>query len=514
MLILKRKLFMLVWDMDVNKGGINSAMFKRSSMFSNSVYTSELLTLDYKANYPEITTKLQKMGKIPLSVRITNVHDYYKGKYGKNTVGKLQGKEYSIESRKSESDYHVEDGGDTARYFQDGVYIKFKRWSENGVLLHVDHFNENRVRTKRSEYHKEGYRTRQLYYHPLTNKITHELYYTKDGFCYLTKWFNFENGKDQKVCIFEPDNKKVLTFSNSRDFHIYWLNEMASLEKQKSIIICDGPGSALRVIKTNKDLLHKIYVVHSNHFATPHNYGSEIKVNHLNLLNNIKESEAIVLLTRRQEVDIIKQFGNYNNTFVIPHYIEDEMVAKTSKKNQVVMIARYHPEKGIDSAIRAFSEVIKEIPQAKLDIYGDGAQKNALKKLIDELNLQDHVQLKGYANKVNEVFSEASISLLTSKYEGFGLVILESMINKTPVISYDVNYGPADVIDHGENGYLVVDKDEEDLASKIIYLLRNQQVSREMGENGRKKVLSEYSSDIFYKKWDALFKKILMNKKD
>src|SRR5699024_12670644 len=89
-----------------------------------------------------------------------------------------------------------------------------------------------------------------------------------------------------------------------------------------------------------------------------------------------------------------------------------------------------------------------------------------------DLGLQNHVFLRGYTNDANRVFGESIVSILTSKYEAFSFAIIESFINKTSVISYDVNYGPKDIITDGHDGYLIPEGDIEQLANRIIHLLK------------------------------------------
>lgn len=505
-----RKVFMTVWDIDVNKGGINKAMLRRSSLFDNENYSSELLTMDYKTNYKEIEDYLRKSGQLSPNVNITNVYDYYRDKNTLDDISNEQKEFYNTICEVYEKDFWVENHGDYARYYKNGIYVKYKRWRKDRTLSHIDYFSPTRIRIKREEYHKEGYKIRELYYHPSNNEVNQELYFTKDGFCYLTKWFNYTNGSQQKVCLFSPNSKDVIDFKNNSEFHVYWLNELCKSESLKPIMICDGPGSAIKVMRMEEELAYKVYVIHSNHFDSPHTFGSPIKKNHEELLNNIVNGDPIIVLTGEQKEDLIKQFGDYGNIYVIPHFIKSTSVDVEKDSLLVSMVARYHPEKRINEAIEAFGKVVQEIPNAILNIYGDGDHKHSLQELINKLNLNKNVFLKGYTDNVSMVFAKSSVSLLTSKYEGFSFVILESLINKTPVISYDIKYGPSNIIDDGINGYLVPNNDKELLAQKIVYLLKNHELAVEMGKKGFLKILNEYSEKKHYEQWENLFNTLTM----
>src|SRR5699024_4735146 len=193
----------------------------------------------------------------------------------------------------------------------------------------------------------------------------------------------------------------------------------------------------------------------------------------------------------------------------IPHYVDQVQKEYTKKQNIVSMLARLHQEKQIEHAIKAFSYVVAEIPEAELHIYGNGEEKEALNDYIKELELQNHVFLKGFTNDANRSFGESVVSLLTSQYEAFSFATIESLVNKTPVISYDVNYGPKDIITDGHDGYLIPEGDIEQLANRIIHLLKNPKLAEEMGIHGYQKVKDCYTKEISFEKWNALFENIL-----
>lgn len=509
----KRKLFMLVWDIDVDKGGINRVMMNRSKLLSSSFDVS-LLTLDYKKNYPEIEKTLRNKSRLSPEVNIINVHDYYRRRFTRGSIPLRQLRRFKKEEKLIEKGYSIQlDEYETkkyARYFQNGVYSKYKKWSKKGKLSHIDYFNENRYRVQRDEFHKEGYLYRRVFFDFVHNKPVQELLYTPDGFCFLNKWFNSEDNSVKEIFLFERDKNNVSRFPNNREFHKYWLSELCSNEPLKPIIICDGPGSAIKVLELNSSYVHKIFAIHSNHFKAPHKYGAPIKENHISILENLRQEEALVVLTESQKQDIIKQFGDYGNVYVIPHSITPMQEVNVTKDLKLVsMVARLHAEKGIDEAIHAFRLVVKEVPDAILTIYGEGPDKKRLSQLIKELDLSRNIKLMGYSNYVEEVFSKSLISLVTSKFEGFGLVILESMYNKAPVISYDVAYGPSEIIVDGKNGYLVPDKDKEALANQIIYLLKNTDKAISMGEQSRSYVIENYSEEINKNKWLDLISNLL-----
>ncbi len=115
---------------------------------------------------------------------------------------------------------------------------------------------------------------------------------------------------------------------------------------------------------------------------------------------------------------------------------------------------------------------------------------------------------EGHATDVYKEMEESTATIFTSHFEGFGLVIVESMLNSTPVISYDFNYGPGEIIDHGINGFLVKEYNTKKLAKYIIKLLDNPEKANKMGVSAHEKVLKNYSDDVVINKWENLFEQI------
>lgn len=503
---------MLLYDIDVNKGGIMSVMLSRSAELSRRYgYDVDLISLDYKPNYDEITRTMKKDGRLFTDVNIFNVYDYYRKKNTKFTFNREQLRSYENLSRKLEPGFfaQVDEDKQYARYFENGQYIKYKKWNQEGILSHIDYFNESRNRTIREEFHREGYISKKTFFNINTNRPKQELYYTSDGFCYLTCWMNEKKGKPNKIFLFLRDTETVHMFKNNKEFHAFWLNELCREQKEKPFLICDGVGSASKVLSMESDAAYRIYTIHTNHFDAPHIYGSPIKEDHVTLLNNIEKEDALVVLTESQKKDIVKQFGDYKNVHVVPNFITPiKNVTFNRNPNLVTMISRYHPEKGIDEAIHAFKKVIQKLPQAKFEIYGHGEDEERLKKLINQLGLSNQVFLKGYTTNVGDVFGKSSLTLLTSKFEGLNVVCLESMSCKVPVVSYDVNYGMSDMIRDGETGYLVKHGDQAALADNIIDLLNHPKKIKEMGQRAYDFVLTNYSKGQVCQKWITLFNEL------
>ena len=120
--------------------------------------------------------------------------------------------------------------------------------------------------------------------------------------------------------------------------------------------------------------------------------------------------------------------------------------------------------------------------------------------------------MDGLRNDMKEEYLDASLFVLSSRYEGFGMVLLEAMSCGVPVVSFDCPCGPKDMITDGENGYLVEDGDIEKLADRIVYLIRHPEKRKEMGAMAYKRS-ADYSEDKIMKQWMELFNEVLADSK-
>lgn len=223
----------------------------------------------------------------------------------------------------------------------------------------------------------------------------------------------------------------------------------------------------------------------------------------------IKKYDRVILLT---EEDKNTNWKNVHNVSVIPNpstFKSDKISLLNQKK--VVSVGRLALPKNYSSLVRAFRKVVNKYPDWILEIYGDGPQRNELEKLISDLQLGEHVFLKGYSSNVGASISESSIFVLSSIFEGFALVIVEAMTCGVPVVSYACPCGPKDIIDDGVDGFLVSVNDEQSLADRICQLIKNEELRKKMGTAALEKA-KKYEVDNIVNQWMDLFRELTLKK--
>ncbi len=176
------------------------------------------------------------------------------------------------------------------------------------------------------------------------------------------------------------------------------------------------------------------------------------------------------------------------------------------KKNSKVIISvgRLAQPKRFDRLLRVFVSVKKMNPEVYLIIIGEGDLRPVLCELAVKLNVSESVEFVGFKENPWAWISKADIFVLSSDYEGFPNVLLESMACKTPIVSTDCLSGPGEIITNGENGLLVPTLDEEGMVAAVNMLLNDKALRSEFSENGFKRI-EEFGINKILPQYESLF---------
>lgn len=143
-----------------------------------------------------------------------------------------------------------------------------------------------------------------------------------------------------------------------------------------------------------------------------------------------------------------------------------------------------------------------------LHLVGDGELRNELQAQIDSSGLRNVVFLDGISTQIKEEYLKSSFLVCTSRFEGFGMMMLEAESVGLPVVSFACPCGPRDLIKDGENGFLVPNGDIDGLAERIIYLIEHPQERKEMGRKAFE-YAGNFSQEKVMAQWMALFDRLV-----
>jgi glycosyltransferase involved in cell wall biosynthesis len=169
----------------------------------------------------------------------------------------------------------------------------------------------------------------------------------------------------------------------------------------------------------------------------------------------------------------------------------------------VVAIGRLNTQKGFDMLIRAWGQVAAERPGWQLRIYGIGHLRNALQAMIAERDLYGSAFLMGGTHHVGAALASGSVFALSSRFEGFGMVIIEAMSKGLAVVSFDCPQGPSDIISDGRDGLLVPNGDVDALATTLLRVIDDQDLRRRMGA-AAVETAHRYDADEIAARWREL----------
>jgi glycosyltransferase involved in cell wall biosynthesis len=220
--------------------------------------------------------------------------------------------------------------------------------------------------------------------------------------------------------------------------------------------------------------------------------------------------DGLVVLTGEDERDYRSLLGDGSTRIArIPNALPELGGGVASLDAPVVVAAgRLTGQKGFDLLIQAFALVVREEPSWMLRIYGDGSARGELERLIASLGLGSSVSLMGTTTDIGSALAEASVFALSSRFEGFGMVIVEAMSKGLPVVSFNCPRGPAEIISDGVDGLLVPAQDVEALAAALLEVIRSPSLRRRMGAAGLEKARS-FSPDRIGERWDELLDALL-----
>ena len=175
------------------------------------------------------------------------------------------------------------------------------------------------------------------------------------------------------------------------------------------------------------------------------------------------------------------------------------------KSHCILGMGRLNPQKGFDLLIDAFSRIAPKHPDWRLEIYGEGDERPHLERQIEMLGLTDRVFLPGWTLHPGNQFATSDLFVLSSRFEGYGNVLAEAMAAGMPVVSFDCDSGPSDIIRQGIDGILVPKENVEQLAATIDLMCGDGELRRRLAAKAPE-VLNRFSEQRFFQQWDEVFR--------
>lgn len=213
-----------------------------------------------------------------------------------------------------------------------------------------------------------------------------------------------------------------------------------------------------------------------------------------------KKYDRFVVLTEHD-----RKKWNAKTVEVIPNFTNFvEQVSSNLNHKKAICVGRLTHQKDMPMLIRAWKLVVEEEPEWTLDIWGSGNEYESLKSLIGETGLEKHVFLKGTSQRIEAEYNQASLFVLSSRYEGFALVLLEAMNAGLPCVSFDIP-GCNNLISDGDNGFIAKERTTECLADSILKYIRLDKEEKLKMQSNALTTVAKYSKERVMQMWMQLF---------
>ncbi len=198
-----------------------------------------------------------------------------------------------------------------------------------------------------------------------------------------------------------------------------------------------------------------------------------------------------------------------SNLKVIPNPKPFESGERSKSPSQIALVVgKQSYQKGYDRLLEIWKLVSEKHTDWKLEVYGKLDSTLGLELKSEQLGITDKVNFYPPTKDIHEKYKEASIYLMTSRYEGFGMVLIEAMSFGIPCVSFDCPYGPSDIISNKKDGLVIKNGDIKSFSDAVIKLIEQEELRQMMGSNAIENV-QKYNIDVIGQQWDNLFKEMV-----
>jgi glycosyltransferase involved in cell wall biosynthesis len=217
-----------------------------------------------------------------------------------------------------------------------------------------------------------------------------------------------------------------------------------------------------------------------------------------------KDFDCFIVLTKGN----IQEWSKLRNILIIPNPLSFYPDVSSSLQNKkVIAVGRQAYQKGYDLLLQTWQIVHDKCPDWELEIYGKKDLSFNFEELACNLRLEKNIYFLDPEKNIIKKYLDSSIYVMSSRYEGFGMVLIEAMACGVPCVSFDCNYGPSDIIHNNLDGFIVEKENTQALAEKLILLIENENLRLKMGKEAKKSV-QRYMPKEIVAEWDILFKKL------
>ncbi|MFB9768583.1 accessory Sec system glycosyltransferase Asp1 [Lactiplantibacillus modestisalitolerans] len=384
-----------------------------------------------------------------------------------------------------------------------------------GHVYYIEIFDKFNNRVQRTDYDERGFKARDQFYAPSGEVIT-DLFYRPDGTRFAEQYYAHDaNGQNVvTLCKLIGYQGRDYYFNGEQEWYRFFLDELNRQAGGHNTFIADRPLAAQYPVINMQTPAKKYLWLPTPHAVDPRDqvYSNLNGAYVYGIHQYLTSLDGLITSTAQQKADLTQWLGGapkrpiftVSAAVVSAEQANQEPVPMAQRhQHEIIYTGRVDQERRVDQLVTAFAQVKRRIKDATLVIYGYGNAVDALKQQVAQLELTAAVQFPGYQPELRAAYDEAGAYVYTGVSDAQPLSLVEALSHGVPVVAYNINYGPKDVVKDGQNGYLAKDGVVNQLVSGLTKILESPKRQQRLSD-GAYRSSRKYADDVVWQQWQAV----------
>ncbi|MFD0898655.1 glycosyltransferase [Loigolactobacillus binensis] len=486
--------------------GVEHAEFKRLALFKRHGVAAKIVTRDFDALLHQNS---QHFGLV--ATDMVNLYDFFRGSE------QLTPQVLKIQDLNLAPAYNVDPGANVS-HVREGDHLVADVYFSPGTVGHlyyVNYFDSFTNIVQRTYYDSRGFKAADQFFAPNGELIT-ELIYNLDGSRLFERFYTHDQEQQNYMTAIRLLNYRgqQWQFNSENELMRFFLDELN--RRTPGTFIADRPLAADWPMINMQTAARKFVWLPTTHANDPQDQvfsnmnGAYVYALH----DHLAKLDGVITATKQQAADLTRWLGDKPLrpiTAISAAVVADTTLnaapvpAAERTAGKIIFVGRIDQTKRLNQLIEAFSQVHQRLPHTTLEIHGYGTLIAKLQQQVTQLNLKNVITFVPYHQDLAKTYDQAQLFVYPAESDGQSLALVEALAHGVPVVSYDINYGPKEIITDGSNGYLVASGDVNALASGMTKALVNQKRWRQLSRNAYHSV-KQYGEARIWPLWQQALK--------
>lgn len=384
-----------------------------------------------------------------------------------------------------------------------------------GHVQFIEVFDQFNNLVQRADYDERGFKARDEFMSPTGEPIT-DIFYRPDGSRFAEQYYGHDdNGANYvSLCKLIAYQGQDYYFNGEDEWYRFFLDELNRANDEHNVFVADRPLAAQWPVANMQTAAKKYLWLPTPHAVDPRDQVySNLNGAYVYGIHDVPTAwDGIITSTDRQGQDLTRWLGGQPPVpirtvaaaVVSAEQAQREPIAVSERQaHRIIYTGRLDKERRVDQIVTAFAQVQRKIKDATLVIYGYGSALDELKQQVTQLKLEAAVTFAGYQPDLTSVYDQAGAAVYAGESDAQPLSIVEALSHGVPVVAYDINYGPSDIVKDGKNGYLVKDGAINQLVAALTRTIENPQRQQRLSK-GAYRTSEQYADTQVWEQWQKL----------